>query len=90
MRFHRRFKQGRLLCLSEASSLWQMVLDPKALNFKLKLLCNFNGCLRPFTRFEHITHRANTPPIWVALRSAINRSIVMRWALSHFITEPPA
>ena len=90
MRFNRRFKQGRLLCLSEASSLWQMVSDPKALNFKPKLLCNFNRCLRPFTRSEHITHLANALPIWAALRSAINRSIVMRWALSYFITEPPA
>ena len=75
MRFHRRFKQGRLLCLSEASSLWQMVLDPKALNFKPKLLCNFNRCLRRFTRFEQITHRANAPPIWAVLRPAINQSL---------------
>jgi hypothetical protein len=52
-----------------------MVSDPKALNFKPKLLCNFNRCLRRFTRFEHITHRANAPPIWAALRPAINQSI---------------
>ena len=88
MRFHRRFKQGRPLCLSEASSLWQMVSDSKPLNFKPKLLYNFNRCLRPFARFEHITYRADAPPIWAALRC--NQSVVMRWALSYFITEPPA
>jgi hypothetical protein len=37
MRFHRRFKQGRSPCLSEASSRWQMVSDPKALNFKTQV-----------------------------------------------------
>ncbi len=75
MRFHRRFKQGRPLCLSEASSLWQMVSDPKALNFKPKLLCNFNRCLRRFTRFEQITHRVNAPSIWAVLRPEINQSL---------------
>ena len=73
MRFNRRFIQGRSICLSDASSLWQMVSDPKALNFKPKLPCNFNRCLRPFARFEQITHGANAPPIWAALRPAINR-----------------
>ena len=72
MRFNRRFKQGRSICLSDASSLWQMVSDLKSLNFKPKLLGKLNRCLRPFARFEQITHRANAPPIWTALRPAIN------------------
>jgi len=59
MRFNRRFKQGRSICLSDASSLWQMVSDLKSLNFKPKLLGKLNRCLRPFARFEQITHGAN-------------------------------
>ena len=74
MRFNRRFKQGRSICLSDASSLWQMVSDLKSLNFKPKLLGKLNRCLRPFARFEQITHGANAPPIWAALRPAINQS----------------
>lgn len=73
MRFNRRFKQGRSICLSDASSLWQMVSDLKSLNFKPKLLGKLNRCLRPFARFEQITHGANAPPNWTALRPAINR-----------------
>ncbi len=75
MRFNRRFKQGRSICLSDASSLWQMVSDLKSLNFKPKLLGKLNRCLRPFARFEQITHGANAPPIWAALGPAINQSL---------------
>ena len=73
MRFNRRFKQGRSICLSDASSLWQMVSDLKSLNFKPKLLGKLNRCLRPFAGFEQIAHGANAPPIWTALRPVINR-----------------
>ena len=73
MRFNRRFKQGRSICLSDASSLWQMVSDLKSLNFKPKLLGKLNRWLRPFARFEQITHGANAPPIRTALRPTINR-----------------
>ena len=73
MRFNRRFIQGRSICLSGASSLWQMVSGLKSLNFNPKLLGKLNRCLRPFARFEQITHGANAPPIWAALGPAINR-----------------
>jgi hypothetical protein len=86
MRFNRRFKQGRSICLSDASSLWQMVSDLKSLNFKPKLLGKLNRCLRPFARFEQITHGANAPPNWTALRPAINRYALGR---IFFIKEPP-
>ena len=78
MRFNRRFKQGRSICLSDASSLWQMVSDLKSLNFKPKLLGKLNRCLRPFARFEQITHGANAPPIRTALRPTINRYVLGR------------
>ena len=73
MRFNMRFIQGRSICLSDASSLWQMVSDLKSLNFNPKLLGKLNRCLRPFARFEQIMHGVNAPPIWAALRPAISR-----------------
>ena len=89
MRFNRRFKQGRSICLSDASSLWQMVSDLKSLNFKPKLLGKLNRCLRPFARFEQITHGAKNKSRMgptrrpFGLRCAL-QSIVMRWAGSFF------
>ena len=75
MRFNRRFKQGRSICLSDASSLWQMVSDLKSLNFKPKLLGKLNRCLRPFARFEQITHGANAPPNLDCVAPCNNQSL---------------